>query len=416
MLRRVYKRGRLTKQCHERAVIRRRSLHEALEERLPLTIPFASDLPVSLVEVQKPVSGALADLDGDQDLDVLSISKQDGELAWYENLDGAGTFGRKIHLYQVADPSFVRATDFDADGDQDILWMGRFAADDPRVDRLLWLENDGSSQFVTLHSSPPLQSEEFEIVDLDSDGDPDVLGSGGVWIERNEQDELVVHDLAVQGFEILSSRAADMDGDGDMDILSAATNDAGFQLLWHENGPESFALYSATAIDHQMSDVVGIDVDADGDLDPVYMSYTATTGGVWWLENVGDPAIGPAQPLSESGGQGRMEVADVDGDSHDDLVIASYLTDRVRDQVVWLKGSDQGGLTRTTVVSNHVLLPGDITTGDIDGDRDLDILASGLGSNQLAWIENHDAGSRWQRHAATDAGAGGIGGSSICRC
>ena len=34
-----------------------------------------------------------ADLDGDGDQDVLSASNNDGKIAWYENLDGDGTFG-----------------------------------------------------------------------------------------------------------------------------------------------------------------------------------------------------------------------------------------------------------------------------------------------------------------------------------
>jgi hypothetical protein len=35
----------------------------------------------------------IADIDGDGDLDVFSISSQDEKLAWYENTDGNGSFG-----------------------------------------------------------------------------------------------------------------------------------------------------------------------------------------------------------------------------------------------------------------------------------------------------------------------------------
>jgi hypothetical protein len=36
-----------------------------------------------------------ADIDGDGDIDVITPSGGDNQLAWYENLDGEGTFGGK---------------------------------------------------------------------------------------------------------------------------------------------------------------------------------------------------------------------------------------------------------------------------------------------------------------------------------
>ena len=52
-----------------------------------------------------------ADLDGDGDRDVVSASMSDGKLAWYENADGAGTFGEERLIL----PSFTNTGSFKED-------------------------------------------------------------------------------------------------------------------------------------------------------------------------------------------------------------------------------------------------------------------------------------------------------------
>ena len=60
--------------------------------------------------------------------------------------------------------------------------------------------------------------------------------------------------------------AVDMDGDGDMDVLSASYTDD--KIAWYENdGDESFtAADIATSADGALS-VYAVDMDGDGDMD-----------------------------------------------------------------------------------------------------------------------------------------------------
>jgi len=127
----------------------------------------------------------VADLDGDGDLDVLSSSYYDDEIAWYENT-GNGTFGSQQIISTLADGAYsVYAADLDGDGDLDVLSAS--ATDD----EIAWYENTGSGTFGSQQIISTLAN-----------------GARSVY-------------------------AADLDGDGDLDVLSASYLDD--EIAWYEN-------------------------------------------------------------------------------------------------------------------------------------------------------------------------------------
>merc|ERR1712146_445914 len=82
-----------------------------------------------------------ADLDGDGDLDILSASLHDDEIAWYRN-NGAGTFSDQIIISTDADAAFsAYAADLDGDGDLDILSASL------NDDKIAWYRNNGHGTF-----------------------------------------------------------------------------------------------------------------------------------------------------------------------------------------------------------------------------------------------------------------------------
>ena len=75
----------------------------------------------------------------------------------------------------------------------------------------------------------------------------------------------------------------DVDGDGDMDVLSTSANDS--KVAWYENdGSESFTEHVISDSAISARDVFATDVDGDGDLDAITCEEVDNLG-VFWFEN-----------------------------------------------------------------------------------------------------------------------------------
>jgi len=115
------------------------------------------------------------DIDGDGDPDVLSASYGDNKVAWYENLDGLGTYGpQHIITTDAQGVKRVCAADLDGDNDPDVLSASSL------TDEIAWYENtDGNGTFGPKQVITTLAENARWVVtaDLDGDLDQDVLSA-----------------------------------------------------------------------------------------------------------------------------------------------------------------------------------------------------------------------------------------------
>jgi len=93
--------------------------------------------------------------------------------------------------------------------------------------------------------------------------------------------------------------AVDVDGDGDMDVLSASEDDS--KISWYENdGNENFIPHTITTGANGASSVYAIDVDGDGNID--VLSASLSDDKIAWYESdlVNSVAISNEIPIEFS--------------------------------------------------------------------------------------------------------------------
>lgn len=182
--------------------------------------------------VPYPFAIVAADLDGDKDLDLVTTSIGVSSIATFMN-DGAGHFSSprswKAPLFGTEQTAIsnLAATDFDLDGDIDIVTNG-LLVQNPQA-TVIW-ENDGLGNFPvrTFRSGVPSGNAwTVETGDLDGDGDNDVMmGSalpGALTIAEvdpaNGGQFVWTRTLTGNGFT-RDITVVDLDGDADRDIVT----------------------------------------------------------------------------------------------------------------------------------------------------------------------------------------------------
>lgn len=126
--------------------------------------------------VSMPTCIHSVDIDGDNDLDILSASTYNGNVFWIENMDDNGTFNQakaKIISNDVIHVEAIFPADLDSDGDIDILSA-------KNLNTIIWIENiDGAGSYS--HSHILTQSvayiSDIYAVDIDNDNDIDVFST-----------------------------------------------------------------------------------------------------------------------------------------------------------------------------------------------------------------------------------------------
>ncbi len=337
-----------------------------------------------------PTSVFAADIDGDGNIDMLSASAFDNKIAWYRNLDGQGNFGsQQVISIQALSPSAVFAVDIDGDGDVDVLSASY------EDNKIAWYENlDGQGGFGNqiIISTEAIAAQSVFAADIDGDGDIDVVSGSGnpnegkvVWYKNTDglgsfgSENIISNNVT----SIRAVFAADMDGDGDMDVLSGASYSS--PIGWYENLDSQGQFGSIRSIANNGFDsaIYAVDIDGDGDMDVL------STGGdkVSWYKNIdGGGNFGPRQIINDYvASLYTIFPADIDGDGDNDVV--SGFSSNSNPAIIWNENLDgMGNFGPPHVVNTDSLVIVSLFCGDVENDGDFDILFAS--EDRIGYHEN----------------------------
>lgn len=329
---------------------------------------------------------ALGDLDGDGDLDAAVANYGQGiDRIWLN--DGAANFTKGMELGRGSSTHSVALGDLDGDGDLDLVFSERNATD--RV-----FLNDGAASFRQVGDGfAPGISRHTSLGDLNGDGILDaVVSTGG---SGTSSANTALFGDGKGGFNYTGlilgvdasweSALADLDGDGDLDIVFAAGDDRGEladapNTVWlndmispFKKAGEPFSPGLSRGIDFG-------DLDGDGDLDAVVGNDKGALSGVW----LNDGNLNFVHQPPYFGGFDRQPVlADFDGDGDLDAVLPS--DGEETPNALWVNGGKAD-----FTLQQHFGEPGGnfaLDAGDLDGDGDWDLFLPRDGANEI-WLND----------------------------
>ncbi len=237
-------------------------------------------------------------------------------------------------------------------------------------------------QIIAINTDGPII---VHTADIDGDGDMDVVNSG--WFD----DKIVWHENLPNGWnshtidpEFPGNRTVspvDIDLDGDMDVLSAAFS--GDELAWYEQDGNNWTKHViSSAVDGPVG-VEGVDLDQDGDIDVLCTAFNGDK--IYWFENENLSFTEHEIGRNYNGANGIMSF-DIDQDGDIDIATSS----QEGNQISWWENDNFNWIEHD--LSQNMASARCVAVGDMDGDGDPDIVGAAVIADEIAWWENRGGG------------------------
>ena len=325
-----------------------------------------------------PYSVDRGDLDGDGDIDIVvairGANSTDGNQMAVLFNDGSGDFSNVVTYDSGNTPEDVVLGDFDGDGDLDAATGNQGVGEGITI-----FINDGTGAFsLGTPISAFVQVRKLKVVDINSDGYDDLLAlhnQAYLRILRNNQngtftlsDSILISDLVLNGWPE-NFDVGDLDGDGDLDIalsirVSTYLPNKRLMLLFNNGfggfsaSPTVFELATYVGGDYYGMPVKVEDLDGDGDQDiAVGTGQYTNPGKVHVLLNDGNALFEVPLDLNVGIRPSSLIANDIDSDGDADLVVVhenSQVYVFLNDQFNQILLSVSEGGTGTGIVNSDI--------------------------------------------------------------
>lgn len=187
-----------------------------------------------------PINVEIVDVDKDNDLDIISLVSQEWEEIYCFINDGKGQFQPRL-LFGSSNQDYgssgISLCDLDQDDDVDILYTNGDAFDYiPPQGRpwhgVQWLENKGGLNFEFHRICNLTGATNVRATDIDNDRDLDLIvvsafniwdlpeSNSFIWLENDGSMQFILHEISKNPSHLLTCEAGDFNGDGLMDVIT----------------------------------------------------------------------------------------------------------------------------------------------------------------------------------------------------
>ena len=374
------------------------TLSERFQVISPSTVNFTQQNTIVESTTFGFIALDIADIDGDGYLDLVYGDYDLNQIRWHRN-NGDKTFSFQQNI-TISESGIkdLHIADVDKDGKPDIVFINELGSG-----LVGWLRNEGGSysgdgvgwtREVIAGVNTTNATQRVHLADLNSDGYLDVISTssqqGVAWFQNNQNSQfsginIIDDENNIPGAEQIE--AADIDNDGDLDIILTSDDPNLNAPVWYENlGEGAFSSQNqfqvTTPFDFTFALAI-TDINKDGYID-VIVSERDGNPRLVWFENQRNKTFANEQLItSDSISVENIEPFDLDGDGDIDLIV----TDAVNDAVYYYTNDGSSNFSRTTVTlftdGASRAIP-----ADLDNDGDYDLVSTSYTDGKLAWYEN----------------------------
>ncbi len=330
-----------------------------------------------------PQTVIAVDVNGDGNPDLISANAGSGTLTVLTN-NGSGVYVLASAPGVGSGPESVVAADVNGDGKPDLISANSSG------NTLSVLTNTGGGNFL-LSSSPTVGSKPYSVTaaDVNGDGKLDLIsanfgiGTGNTLtvLTNNGIGGFVLSSSPVVGSGAVSVAAADVNGDGKVDLISANFNPGTFSILTN-NGSGGFVLSSSPSAGSHPYFVAAADVNGDGKVDLISANNNFV-GTLTVLTNIGSGGFVLASSPSVGSGPVAVAVADVNGDGKPDLISANANDNAL--SVLLNVGGGSFALSSSPGVGSS---PSSVAAADVNGDGKMDLISANAFDDTLSVLLN----------------------------